>query len=48
MNRRVLTGVAVALMVLAAACASDDSEVADAVAEANAATEQARSTAAQA
>ena len=48
MNRRVLTGVAVALMVLAAACASDDSDVADAVAEANAATDQARSTAAQA
>ena len=48
MNRRVLIGVAVALVVLAAACASDDSGVADTVAEANATTDQARSTAGQA
>ena len=48
MNRRVLAGIALAVAVMAAACASDDSEVADTVAAANAASSDAASTAAQA
>lgn len=48
MNRRLLASCALAVAVLAAACAGDDSEVADTVASANAAAAEAGSTAAQA
>lgn len=48
MNRRLLAGIVLAVATLAAACAGDDSEVADTVASANAAAAEASSTAAQA
>jgi len=48
MNRRLLAGIVLVVAVLAAACAGDDSEVADSVASANAVTADASSTAAQA